>query len=412
MGAATRGNRLIAAVIARVRKTFSREEDSDLLRARKVTASMVALTVIVTGTTWGVVFLAGGFYATATMNALAVVAMGVNLLAFARHQRHGAHTHLLLTIGWLWTYFTQLSLGGFERSGLIGLWALGLPLLAVAVLNRAQAMVWFALFAGLLLASVFDVGVGLLTPPALTRSFSLWNAFMNVLVLGVVLFVAIENMLLRLDEARRQADHLLLNILPAPIVTQLKFSSDTIADQHSEVTVLFADIVEFTDLAREATPSEVVTLLNTIFCCFDTLAEELKLEKIKTIGDAYMVAGGLPLARADHAEAVMEMAIRMLECVEALPVWKGTKICIRIGVNTGPVVAGVIGRHKFAYDLWGDAVNTASRMESHGVANSIQVTEATVGKVSHLYRFEARSAMEVKGKGEMVPYLYLGRRES
>jgi class 3 adenylate cyclase len=202
-----------------------------------------------------------------------------------------------------------------------------------------------------------------------------------------------------------RADDLLLNILPAPIASRLKQNPQTIADGYNEVTVLFADIVDFTTMASGADPTEVVNLLNDIFSEFDDLAAKYGLEKIKTIGDAYMAAAGLPIPREDHAEAITAFAIDMLTAVQRSKGLNGDPVRLRIGINSGPVVAGVIGRQKFIYDLWGDAVNVASRMESNGLANQIQVTEAVKEKLDGRYSFVAREPINIKGKGLMVTYL-------
>jgi urea transport system substrate-binding protein len=198
---------------------------------------------------------------------------------------------------------------------------------------------------------------------------------------------------------------LLLNILPGSVATRLKESPETIADGFNEVTVLFADIVDFTAMSSNADPVAVVNLLNDVFSEFDELAKKHGLEKIKTIGDAYMVAAGLPEPRPDHTEAIMLFAQEMLEAVERQEGLNGDPVRLRIGINTGPVVAGVIGRQKFIYDLWGDAVNVASRMESNGLTNQIQVTEAVKEKLDGQYAFVAREPIAVKGKGMMVTYL-------
>ena len=210
------------------------------------------------------------------------------------------------------------------------------------------------------------------------------------------------------DEALRleqeKSERLLRNILPEPIANQLKQNQGAIAEQFNEVTILFADLVGFTPLSARLTPIELVNLLNQIFSTFDELAEQLGLEKIKTIGDAYMVAAGLPVPRADHAEAIANMALARQASVERFQSKVGEKLSIRIGINTGIVVAGVIGTKKFIYDLWGDAVNVASRMESSGQPGSIQVTVATYERLKHKYVFVRRGAIQVKGKGEMVTY--------
>ena len=209
----------------------------------------------------------------------------------------------------------------------------------------------------------------------------------------------------QLDAARDRADSLLLNVLPAPIAARLKHDASTIADGFSEVTILFADIVNFTALSADADPVVVVSFLNDIFSDFDDLAARHGLEKIKTVGDAYMVAGGLPVPRADHCEAVVAFGLDMLAAAQRHIAWNGGPVKLRVGVNTGPVVAGVIGRRKFIYDLWGDAVNTASRMESNGLADCIQVTAAVRDRLAGKYTFEARPPMPIKGKGEMITYI-------
>jgi class 3 adenylate cyclase len=186
----------------------------------------------------------------------------------------------------------------------------------------------------------------------------------------------------------------------------LKEREGVIADAFDEVTVLFADIAGFTPLSSRLTPEEVVRLLDELFSRFDAIAEQHALEKIKTIGDAYMVAGGLPVPRPDHAEAVASMALEMRDAVAHSGL---ESISVRIGMDCGPVTAGVIGRRKFIYDLWGDTVNTASRMESHGMPGGIQVTERAYLRLRERFAFQPRGTITVKGKGEMQTYWLLGR---
>ncbi|MCL1475455.1 adenylate/guanylate cyclase domain-containing protein [Argonema antarcticum] len=209
---------------------------------------------------------------------------------------------------------------------------------------------------------------------------------------------------------QEKSESLLLNMLPESIAKQLKNSKSAIADSFPEVTVLFADIVGFTTLSARISPQALVELLNQIFSAFDRLAELHNLEKIKTIGDAYMVVGGVPNKRSDHAEAIAEMALDMIEEMSRYSIENGEQFSIRIGINSGPVVAGVIGIKKFIYDLWGDAVNTASRMESHGLPNAIQVSASTFELLKDKYLLEERGVIQVKGKGEMTTYLLISRK--
>ncbi|MBE9115342.1 adenylate/guanylate cyclase domain-containing protein [Lusitaniella coriacea LEGE 07157] len=213
---------------------------------------------------------------------------------------------------------------------------------------------------------------------------------------------------LRIEQEK--AENLLLNILPQPIAEQLKEKQSTIAKGFSEVTILFADIVGFTELSAKVEPEELVSLLNKIFSAFDCLTEKHGLEKIKTIGDSYMVAAGLPIPQSDHADAIADMALDMQKEIYNFPILYGTKLRIRIGINTGPVVAGVIGTKKFIYDLWGDAVNVASRMESQGLPDCIQVTEETYQRLQTRYHCKERGYIKIKGKGLMQTYLLLSKK--
>jgi len=208
-----------------------------------------------------------------------------------------------------------------------------------------------------------------------------------------------------------RAENLLLNILPLPIAERLKTGEGIIADSFADVTVLFADIVGFTQLSASIPPEELVRLLDEVFSRFDALLDTHGLEKIKTLGDAYMLVGGLPTPRPDHAEAVAEMALGMLQEIASYNAQHETPLQIRVGMNSGPVVAGVIGRKKFIYDIWGDTVNIASRMESNGLAGSIHVSEECYQRLRPAYVFEDRGFIQVKGKGEMRTY-FLKRRTS
>ncbi|HEY9700202.1 MAG TPA: adenylate/guanylate cyclase domain-containing protein [Trichocoleus sp.] len=219
----------------------------------------------------------------------------------------------------------------------------------------------------------------------------------------------------QIQAEQEKSERLLLNVLPKPIADRLKQGQRTIADNFSEVTVLFADIVNFTQLSAALPPTDLVELLNQIFSTFDALVEKFGLEKIKTIGDAYLVVGGLPTPRADHAAAIADLALAMQTSIACFKVrtssGDSSALTMRIGIHTGAVGAGVIGTTKFAYDLWGDTVNTASRMESQGVPGKIQVTDKTYLLLRSNYRFEERGMIEIKGKGEMFTYFLLGKNE-
>ena len=299
----------------------------------------------------------------------------------------------------------HIEAGGYSA----GIWALAwLPIMPLAVFltagPRGGGLALVVSLAAAVIAALFDAlfaESSLEIPRALLLGY---NTF-TLVVASLMAFFWSLYLFGELESARMRADELLLNILPAPIASRLKRKETTIADGYQEVTILFADIVDFTSMSAEADPIDVVNKLNDIFSDFDDLAARYGLEKIKTIGDAYMVAGGLPKPKEDHCQAVAAFAVDMLEAVNRHTSWSGDPIRLRVGINTGPVVAGVIGHQKFIYDLWGDAVNVASRMESNGLSNQIQVTAAVRECLESQYDFVARTPIYVKGKGEMVTYI-------
>ncbi|HBB32318.1 MAG TPA: adenylate/guanylate cyclase domain-containing response regulator [Cyanobacteria bacterium UBA9273] len=232
------------------------------------------------------------------------------------------------------------------------------------------------------------------------------QAYINLLERNAA-YKAMQESLKKLEIEKEKSEQLLLNILPKSIAERLKQGQNTIADTFPEASVLFADVVGFTALSTRLSATELVGMMNTIFSAFDHLAEKHGLEKIKTIGDAYMVVAGLPEERSDHADAIVKMAIGMQSAIDQINYDTGERFNIRIGINSGPVIAGIIGTKKFLYDLWGDTVNTASRMESHGVPGRIHVTEATYARLQDQYLFQERGLIDVKGKGRMKTYLLL-----
>jgi len=214
----------------------------------------------------------------------------------------------------------------------------------------------------------------------------------------------------QLEMERQKSEDLLLNILPRPIAQRLKDDQSVIADHFHSTTLLFTDIVGFTKLSESLTPSGLVHFLNQIFSSFDNLVEKYQLEKIKTVGDAYMVAGGLPEPRLDHVEAIADLALEMRESLPKYHTEKDQSVFMRTGIHTGPAVAGVIGLKKFIYDVWGDTVNTASRMESHGIGGQIQVSHATYKVLKDKYILKKRGMIEMKGKGRLMTYWLQGKK--
>jgi guanylate cyclase len=227
----------------------------------------------------------------------------------------------------------------------------------------------------------------------------------------VIVFATMAYFVRQRDRFQQQSDDLLHNILPDEIAQRLKDDTTMIADSFESASVLFADVVEFTPMSAAMSAPELVGLLNNVFTAFDRLVAELGLEKIKTVGDEYMVAAGVPVARPDHAYVIAELALRIRDHVESNQ-FDGHRIQLRIGINSGPVVAGIIGTHKFSFDLWGDTVNTASRMESEGLPGAIQVSTTTYELIHDGFVCEPRGVVSIKGKGEMETYLLTERRTS
>jgi len=248
-------------------------------------------------------------------------------------------------------------------------------------------------------------------PPHLCKVFHFMSTTGTVAMITVVIlifYIMLNNAQESLEIERQRAENLLLNILPPSIAQRLKDQNTIIADDFDKVTILFADIVGFTAFSEKLSPKGLVEILNKIFSLFDNLVEEFHLEKIKTIGDAYMVAGGLPSPMMDDMETVADLALEMQKVLEKFNIVNNQSFEIRIGIHTGAVVAGVIGIKKFIYDVWGDTVNTASRMESHGLPGQIQVSERVFEQLKHKYTFKERGNINVKGKGEMKTYLLQG----
>jgi len=314
---------------------------------------------------------------------------------------------------------SMIPLGGFLGSGGVGLWGILAPLAALVFSDIRSAVRWYVayvvVFLGSGLAGELWGGVSSGVP----RWFTTTMLGLNVAVCGSIVFTLLavfarqrRDALAALREEQARAESLLLNILPRSIADRLKAETRTIADHVNSVSILFADVVDFTPLAEHLPPAEVVGVLDQLFTHFDGLAEQYGLEKIKTIGDCYMVAAGVPAPRSDHAHALALMALDMQTAMRSVDEVRQLGLELRIGINSGPVVAGVIGRKRFLYDLWGDAVNTASRMESHGTSGRIQITRATKELLEDEFVCEPRGTIPLKGKGETETWYLVGRRKA
>jgi guanylate cyclase len=295
----------------------------------------------------------------------------------------------------------------FAASSGVVLWSSVAPLAALALLGLARALPWLVVY-------LLELGFLLVVDPRIAADVAalpdaIRRAFFALNAAGVALasFVMLGHFVQRFEAERRRSEALLRNVLPASIADRLKDDPSVIAEHHPAVTVLFADLAGFTAHVADARPDDVVALLDEVFTRIDDLADREGLEKIKTIGDAYMLAGGVPEPRSDHAEAVARVAVGIVAAVAELrPAHPWLRV--RVGLESGPVIAGVIGRRKFIYDLWGDTVNIASRMESHGVPGEVQVGPGAAALLGEGWRLEPRGPIEIKGKGSMTTYLLRG----
>jgi guanylate cyclase len=366
--------------------------------------------VLPAGVVWGSLYWIAGEYVAALLPWGYVLGSSVSLVAFHITRRFTLLRRSQLLLILFVPFLLAVTLGGFTISSGVILWSLLAPLGAITFDGPRRAWRWLAAF-GLLLV-IAEPLAGVVRPGGggLPDGFVVAFQALNIGAVSVTTFVLLAAFARQREDAQQKADGLLLNILPPEIAELLKADSRQIAEHFDAASVLFADVVDFTPLSARLSAGEVVGLLDRLFTDFDGLVDRYGLEKIKTIGDAYMVASGVPRRRPDHAHVLAAMALEMLELAATHQRDDGAAIELRIGINSGPVVAGVIGRRKFIYDLWGDAVNTASRMESHGAPGQIQIAEDAYELLKDDFVCEPRGLVEVKGKGALRTWYLTGRK--
>jgi class 3 adenylate cyclase len=412
------GRRRLLDLLRRLTDVGTLPSDPEEVRLRKAVLTLSSVLMATLAFVWVGTYAALGLWLSAAIPLSYQLASATSLYTFARTRRYRLFRTSQLLMSLLLPFALQWSLGGFAASSGVALWAFTCPVGALLFVGARQAVPWFVAFGGLMVISgVIDPALSAGAPEipsGVEVSFFVLN-FLGVCTTAYVLlqyFVrARERALAELKVEREKSERLLLNVLPASIADRLKESNQVIADGFASATVLFADIVGFTLLAQKLAPADAVVLLDSVFAGWDGLATRQGVEKIKTIGDAYMVAGGLPGPHEGHAAAIADMALAMGGEVERCTAESGLALEVRIGIDTGPVVGGVIGRAKFSYDIWGDTVNTASRMESHGIPGAIQVTERVYEQLRDRYDLRQRGTIEVKGKGPMTTYLLLGKHD-
>jgi adenylate cyclase len=402
---------MTAALLDRALSIGADPRDTADERFRKRLLVGVALIILPFGFVWGCLYWAIGEREVALTPWGYVTGSAISLVVFARTGNFAflrTAQQLLILVA---PAAGMVMLGGLDESSSVILWSLFAPLGAVAFDRPGRAWPWFAAFvATIVLALALSEVVrpnGADLPNAFVRTFDV----LNIVVVSFVAMLLLVTFARGRDIAQARVEALLLNVLPADIAQRLQSDPNSIADHFDEASILFADVVDFTPLASRLDAREVVGLLDRLFTSFDALVDRYEVEKIKTIGDCYMVASGVPRKRPDHAHALAGLALEMGECAKnCLPEGAEHDLRLRIGISSGPVVAGVIGRRRFLYDLWGDTVNMASRMESHGTADAIQITRSTYELLRDDFVAEPLGLVEVKGKGAVETWRLVGPR--
>ena len=400
---------MIAALGDRVVSIGADPTDSSELRFRKRLLVGISLFVLPIGFLWGCMYWLVGEKAVALTPWAYVAGSIISLAVFSRTRSFAFLRTAQFVLILVAPALGAIMLGGIEDSSSVIVWSFLAPLGAVAFDRPRRAWPWFAAFVfSIVLVVVLSEVVrpeGADLPDAFVRTF----VVLNIVLVSLVAMTLLVTFARGRETAQARVEALLLNILPEEIAQRLQAEPHPIADDFDAASILFADVVDFTPLAGRLDAREVVGMLDRLFTAFDELVDRYEVEKIKTIGDAYMVAAGVPRPRSDHAHALAGLALEMRACARTcLP---ESDLRLRIGISSGPVVAGVIGRRRFLYDLWGDTVNMASRMESHGTSDEIQITRPTWELLRDDFVTEPLGLVDVKGKGEVETWRLVAEAE-
>ncbi len=414
--------------LARLRNAGIEANDSEELKLNKQLLVFATGLVCAASMLWLVIYWAIGSQFSATLPYLYAVALAANLLLYVRWRNFDFFRLSQLALFLFAPFVMQWTTGNFITGSGIILWGLLAPFGAILFFGVRESIAWFFAWVFLtVMTGVFDFLLadayalpGLKIPLRTSMVFFALNFIAVATIIYVLLRYSIQEKRKiqdRLEVAHRQllaeqerSEKLLLNILPAPVALRLKNEEQTIADGFADATVMFADIVNFTQIAADMTPEQVFRMLNRIFSSFDDLADRFGLEKIKTIGDAYMVAGGINTATADHAVAIADLALAMQETLHRDAAATAVRMEVRIGIGTGPVVAGVVGKKKFIYDLWGDTVNLASRITGEGAPGAIHCDAVTYRRLADRFDFAGPQTVHLKGKGDVTIYRLIRRK--
>ncbi|TBR16059.1 MAG: adenylate/guanylate cyclase domain-containing protein [Rugosibacter sp.] len=404
-------------------------DDSEEVRLNKSLLMLATGLFTMTAMLWPMIYSALGKSFSTTLPLLFQLILTCNMLLYIKTRNFDFFRVTQLGVFLFLPFVTQWAIGNFISSSGVILWALIAPIGALLCIGASQSVGWFIAWAALTAISgamdyyLADPLFSAKTDIIPIRTSLIFFAI-NFIAVAASIYLLLRYSILekrkmqkRLEETYAQlmfeqerAENLLLNILPAPVADRLRNTNQTIADGFADVTVMFADIVNFTQLAASLSPNQVFTTLNQIFSAFDELAEKYGLEKIKTIGDAYMIAGGLDNNCPDYAHAIADMAIEMNATLSQNRSINPLDLGIRIGIGTGPLIAGVVGKKKFIYDLWGDTVNIASRITSEGLSGMIQCDATTYRRLARTFDFDGPKTTPLKGKGNVDIYSLIGRK--
>jgi adenylate cyclase len=417
-------------LLDRLRTAGIDPSDSEDLRLNKSLLMFATGLASVASMLWLVIYWSLGPQLSSNLPFAFQILLATNLAIYLRWGNFDFFRLSQLSLFLFFPFVVQWSIGNFISASGITIWGLLAPVGAILFMGTREAFAWFAAYLFLLAMSGF-FDFHLASAEMQTKQqipiktavvfFALNFAAVSTIVFLLLRFATVEKQKAqeRLNEAHRmlqieqeRSERLLLNILPGAVAERLKNSNQTIADGFADVTVMFADIVNFTHVAEGMAPTQVFAMLNRIFSSFDELAEQFGMEKIKTIGDAYMVAGGLNDGEKDYSDAIADMALSMRELLQRDFTVNDSHLEVRIGIGTGPVVAGVVGKKKFIYDLWGDTVNIASRITSEGVPGMIQVDTTTWRRLKDRFDFHEPQTIYLKGKGETEVHRLIGRRQA
>jgi len=385
--------------------------DDDDIRLQKSLLVICAFLFMLAGSAWGLMYI---FFEEPLAGTIPLSYSAFSLLSiihFGRTRQYHFFRFSQLALILLLPFLLMMALGGFVNGSAVVLWALICPMGAMLFDEPRHAPRWFLAFVVLVVVSNFLQPYVRFTNNLSSAVVNFFFAI-NLIGVGSLVFLMVFYFVGQKNMFQQKSEALLLNILPKDIAARLKRGEHTIADNYESVSIMVVDLVDFTPLSAACDPNAMLEFLSGMFSTFDQLVEKYGVEKIETVGDSYMVAAGLPIPRHNHAAVVTHLALDIRAYFERGVFLEGHPLNCRIGINSGPITAGVIERKKISFNVWGDTVNTASRMQSHGVPGQIQVSENTYELIKADFVCEPRGAINVKGKGEMEVWLVISAKEN